>query len=355
MDWRRGECGQHRVGMVDGEWDPICRPPHGLVRPVRVRDVGGPSRGQAAGSRWRQTSRGLYVPATVSDERVEQRILEQAARLPAGAAVTGWAALRMAGGNYFDGLADGGRTRRPVPLALGTAGTLKPGSGAVVSREPLPPSEIRILYGVPCTGPVRALFDEMRSVPDEREAVVAMDMAAAARLVAVFQMADWLQDHSRWRRAQGLEGVLDRADERSRSPAESRMRLVWVLDAGLPSPLCNRPVFSLDGRHLGTPDLFDPDAGVVGEYDGKVHLALARRTKDAARQARFRNAGLEYFEVLAPDMHDCELVVQRMRSARARALETPRVRRWTLDAPDDWETTLSYGEELRWRRSLHEL
>ena len=212
-----------------------------------------------------------------------------------------------------------------------------------------------MLHGVPCTRPVRALFDEMRSLPDDRQAAVAMDMAAAARLAAVLEMVEYVDTHSSWRRSQRVARSLRLADERSRSPAESRMRLVWVLDAGLPPPLCNRPVFDQDGRHLGTPDILDPEAGVVGEYDGRVHLDMGRRARDAARQGRLRDAGLEYFEVLAPDMHHPEVVVGRMLATRARALETIRARRWTLDAPDGWETELTYGEELRWRRSLHEL
>jgi hypothetical protein len=252
-------------------------------------------------------------------------------------------------------LTQGGRTRRPVLLALGRNGTLKPGHGAKVSREPLLPSEVRTVEGVPCTLPLRALFDELRDVADEREAAVAMDMAAAARLAAIWQLADYGQERSRWRRARQVRRALALADERARSPAESRLRLVWVLDAGLPSPLCNRPIFDLDGRHLGTPDLLGLETGVVGEYDGKVHLNAARRAKDAARQCRFRDAGLEYFEVLGPDMHDRDLVVERMLSARTRALEARRPRRWTVDPPDDWPTELTYGDELRWRRSLHEL
>ncbi len=60
------------------------------------------------------------------------------------------------------------------------------------------------------------------------------------------------------------------------------MRMIWVVDAGLPRPLCNMPIFDRHGRHIGTPDLLDPVAGVVGEYDGALHLAgeqrAARRT-----------------------------------------------------------------------------
>ena len=39
-----------------------------------------------------------------------------------------------------------------------------------------------------------------------------------------------------------------------------------------PRPLCNVPVFDRFGQHIGTPDLLDPVAGVVGEYDGALHL-----------------------------------------------------------------------------------
>jgi hypothetical protein len=62
-----------------------------------------------------------YVPASFDAELPEQRIVEQAVRLRGGA-VTGWAALRLAGAAYFDGLAGDGRTRKPVPLAVGRGG-----------------------------------------------------------------------------------------------------------------------------------------------------------------------------------------------------------------------------------------
>jgi hypothetical protein len=177
-----------------GEWSPFCTIPDGLTWPAAVGSQDGPTRGQAAGGRWRRSSRGLYVPAAVSDTVVEQRIVEQAARLPAGGAVTGWAALGLAGANYFDGLGEGGRSRLPVPLALGVEGTLKPAAGAVISREPLDAAEVRVLHDVPCTVPVRALFDEMRR-GNARAAAVAMDMAAAARLIAIWQMTDYLAEH----------------------------------------------------------------------------------------------------------------------------------------------------------------
>jgi hypothetical protein len=294
------------------------------------------------------------VPSTVSDDVVEQRIVEQAARLPHRGAVTGWAALRLMGGAYFDGLAEGGTTRLPVPLAIGRAGTLKSGRGALVSREPLEESEIHLVQGIRCTRPFRALFDEMRRTGDSRAATVDLDMAAAARLVAVWEMGDYAAARTTWRRASVVATAVPLAGERSRSPAESRMRLVWVLDAGLPPPLCNRPVFDLRGRHLGTPDLLDVEAGVVGEYDGAVHLRTGRRSRDIAREGRFRGGGLEYFTVVGSDLHDRDLVVDRMLTTRDRALSLDLSRGWTIEPPEGWEPDLSYGEELRLREWWHQ-
>ncbi|HET7682506.1 MAG TPA: hypothetical protein VFK34_02415 [Marmoricola sp.] len=320
-----------------------------------VGDPAGPTRGQAAGRKWRQTSRGLYVPATVTDDVVEQRIMEQASRLPEGGAITGWAALRLAGGNYFDGLEADGKTRVPVPLAVGQGSGMRSGRGAVVSSEPLPADAVREIAGIPCVRPVRALFDEVRRLGDVREGCVAIDMAAAARLVAIWQLSDFLHEHRSWRRSRIVDGALCLADERSRSPAEPRMRNIWILDAGLPVPRSNRPVFDLEGNHLGTPDLLDVTAGVVGEYDGAVHLKTSKRGKDIAREERFRSAGLEYFTVVGSDLHDIDLVVRRMQRTRERSLQTGRERRWTTTAPPGWEEELTYGEELRfraWQRQL---
>ena len=56
-------------------------------------------------------------PGRVSDELVEQRILEAYAGAGPRAVVTGWAGLRLLGGGYFDGLASDGVTRLPVPIA----------------------------------------------------------------------------------------------------------------------------------------------------------------------------------------------------------------------------------------------
>src|SRR3712207_878710 len=109
------------------------------------------------------------------------------------------------------------------------------------------------------------------------------------------------------------------ADEDSASPQETRLRLVWLLDARLPRPLVNQPVFSLDGVLLGYPDLLDKEAGLVVEYDGEDHRASTRHSHDVDREAGFREHGLEVTRVTGGDFRRTDALVQRLHRARRRA------------------------------------
>lgn len=346
--------------MPRHRWDPVCPPPRDLVRPVRIDPMGqdGPRRGEAAGPNWRRTSQGFYVPASVDGARPEQRVVEQSARLPEGGAVTGWAACRLRGANFFDGLEADRRTRMPVPLAIGATGHIRKDSAVHISRERLDPDEVVVRYGVPCTREQRALFDEMRRLRDLREAVVAMDMMAAARLVSIAQMRAYASLRQGWKLTRALPRALDLASERSKSPNETRMRLIWQLDAGLPAPLVNQPVWDLAGNLLGIADIFDPAAGVVGEFDGADHRGARRQSKDADREGRFRDQGLELFRVTGLDIPDRRTVVNRMRSTRARARWLPEgSRAWTIEPPDGAAGEPSLDEYLdhrAWLVSVYE-
>ncbi|WP_346384541.1 hypothetical protein [Nocardioides sp.] len=266
----------------------------------------------------------------MTDQVVEQRILEQSMRITATGAVTGWAALRLHGGNFFDGLARDGTTRLPVPLAAGTdrfAGH----PDIVRTRDNLDQGEVVLRYGIRCTIVARAVYDEMRRIGEVREAAVVMDMAVAAGLISIPAM----RTYARSRAGSGnrlVLAALELADAGSRSPGESRFRLIWELDAGWPRPLTNRSVFDLEGRFLGIPDLLDPDLGIVGEYDGADHRGIARHRRDVRREDLFRRAGLEYVEVVGSDLHDPSLIVDRMEAAKARAGRMPRL--WVVGQRD---------------------
>lgn len=244
-------------------------------------------------------------------------------------AVTGWAALRLWGAGFFDGLAQDGSTSLPVPLVCGRR--LIDTADSVCSRASVAGHKMWIAHGIRIVGPERALVDEAIRLNDLRETVVAIDMACAARTTSLARIQSYVDRFPRPGSSLVL-AALPLASERSRSPQESRMRLVWVLDAGWASPLCNRVVFSDTGRRLGKPDLLDPETGVVGEYDGALHRSRARHRIDTDRAERFRRHGLEPFVVVAGDR--AEVQVERMEAAGARALRRdPAERRWSLTLP----------------------
>jgi hypothetical protein len=275
--------------------------------------------------------------------------VEAAAVLPAYGGVTGWAGLRWLGALWFDGYAGDGATMRPVCLV--TAGDdIRHQAGIQVSAERLAPTEQLTHDGLRVTTAIRSVTYEMRYAASIGAAVVAADMAMQADLVSTRELWAHALTHPGWTGVPQCREAIMLTDENSWSPQEtSALRLVWVLEAGLPHPLCNIPVFDRSGRHVGTPDILDEEAGVAGEYDGSVHLQLARRARDLRREEAFRSVGLEYFTVLAADARDRAGVVRRMRATRARArFAAPADRAWTIEKPAWWIPT----ETVAQRRAL---
>jgi hypothetical protein len=319
----------------------------GLVVPVRTDPTGqsGPTAKQARGPRWRRTSRGLYVPSSVDGHDVEQRIVEAAAVLPTIGGVTGWAALRWCGAGWFSGLLGDGFTRAPVTLVTNCA-DIRPQTGIAVSAERMNPRDFRVIDGMCVTLSERSVLFEMRYAGTLEDAVVTADMAMQADLTSTVALRRYAGTLAGWTGIPLARRALDLVDENSWSPQETRMRLVWVLQAGLPTPLCNVPVFDLSGNHIGTPDLLEPISGVVGEYDGALHLEGRQRGVDVRREHAFRDAGLEFFSVVAADWQDRDGLTVRMRASYHRALRRGEERRWTLDQPPWWAPTDTVARRL---------
>ncbi|QYJ03904.1 hypothetical protein KUV85_16520 [Nocardioides panacisoli] len=320
-------------------------PHRGLVRPVRIDPTGadGPTRGQARGPRWRQTSHGFYVPAAVDAANVDQRILEASVVVPTGCAITGWAALRWLGGVWFTG---GGARTKPVTILVGTQ-DIRPQPGIQPCGEGVSRHDIVVVDGIPVTVPAWSVVHSMRRSTDRREAVAALDMAAYSDLVSLAEASEVIGRQSGWTGVPQARWARDHGAENSWSPAETRMGLVWELDGGHPPPLHNQPLFDRTGRHIGTPDLVDPVAGVVGEYDGAHHLEPDQRVTDVNRDAAFRAHGLEAVTWLAGDPQGSFL--RRLDAAYRRAGATGAQRRtWTIVPPAWWTSTATVEQ----RRAL---
>jgi hypothetical protein len=316
-----------QTGVMEDNWHPRCPPPIGLVAPVR-RSGGrrdGPTPGVLRGPGWLQVARGWHVPAG-TPRTPEQRAFEVGVRLRPGALLTGWAALRLAGASYFEGLDR--RTPLPVPVLLPHEARLR-GPEVRVERTRLPIPAAVWHAGVPCVPHERALLHELRHAVGARRAGVMVDMALAAGVV---DLARLRQVASAQR---GLSPsaayAVDRACAECRSPRESDMLQVWESVAGLPRPLMNREVRDLSGRLLAIVDLLDVEAGVCGEFNGAAHRSAARQSRDEKRHAALRGVGLETFTVVGRDSEPAQ--VERMTAARARAAWAPPAdRRWRVGA-----------------------
>ncbi len=114
------------------------------------------------------------------------------------------------------------------------------------------------------------------------------------------------------------------ADPMAASPQESWLRLVW-LQAGLPMPLVNVPVFDRDGVFVGKPDLLDPASGLAGEYEGDQHRTDATQWRtDVGRYRRFERLGLLVVRATAADRRNPAELIAALVRARRRGLARQR-------------------------------
>jgi hypothetical protein len=320
----------------------------GVVAPVRVdpRGLTGPTRAQARGPDWRRTSQGFYVPSWVDDDSAEQRIVEAAVRLPRYGGVTGWGALRWLGGRWFGGRDPAGGH---LAVMLATGGLhVRPQPGIEICEEKLDPVDLTTVDGLRVTRATRAVCFAMRYADSVHDAVTVLDMAAYSDLVSIDELTAYALAHPAWTGIPQCRDAIPYADENAWSPAEVDMRWTWEVEAGRPRPLCNVPVFSRSGRHIATPDLVDPVAGVVGEYDGPLHLVGKQRARDLRREADLRAVGLEYVTMVGPDRRESGPFIFRLHGAYGRARYEPEAdRAWTIEPPSWWTPTTTVADRRR--------
>ena len=283
----------------------------------------GVTRHALSGPLWRAPWRGVQVPAW-AEVTPAVRIRAAALLLPDGGrtgAVGGWGAAHQLGADEIDGFADDGVTR--LPVALYPVHRLRRRPGIELCRSVLAPEDVVDGGGVPVTSPVRTAFDLGRWSRDLRDAVVALDQAARCLDISVAEVREYVEERAGWRGTPLLRRALPLVNPRARSRPESRLRLVWLLDAHLPPPQVNPEVEDGRGRLLGLPDLLDPGTGLAGEYDGAQHRELEQHTKDNIREEAFERIGLTVVRATSKDLPG-RLLVTRLRAGQADACRRPR-------------------------------
>ncbi|MEQ3554577.1 DUF559 domain-containing protein [Pseudonocardia nematodicida] len=182
-----------------------------------------------------------------------------------------------------------------------------------VRRDLLHPGEITEVDGVRVTSRLRTAFDLARWL-SPTEGVVAVDALARGE----FTPDLLLHFAVRYPGRRGVRKVLDalsRADARSGSPPETRLRLILV-QGGLPRPVPQHPVVD-ERREILWLDLAYPEHRLGVEYDGGDHFATPEAARaDARRHTRLVAAGWRVLRYTSAEMrHSPSRIVAEVRKA----------------------------------------
>lgn len=293
---------------------------------------------------WTRMTRGVHLPAGLDPAETLTRIRAAAEVMPPGAALGGWAALHLQGVDDLDGWRGrpGDDGSRPLPVTI----CLSRPSGRIrkrdeplftLDRRTLPETDVVEVDGIRVTSVVRSCSD-IACREGVEAGMVAADAAARFGVLRAVDLRAYVRRRPRTTGLVASRRAAQLMSERTRSTQESRLRYIWVEEAGLPEPLVNVAIYSrLDGALLGEGDLLDPDAALVGECDGQVHLSLEQRTYDHAREEGMEGANLVVARATSHDMRPGRRrhLAWRLRQRRAQGLARDRSRdRWVIAAPD---------------------
>jgi hypothetical protein len=263
------------------------------------------------------------------------RIEAVVAWMPHGAVLGGWAALHWAGVGNLDGRTGPGASRDlPISVCLGPVGRVRRPPTVDLDRSTILDVDLTDCRGVGITTPARSCLDVARRFGPE-EGLVVTDAALRAGLVTRADLDDAVSRLVRIKAVPAARLVASLADPGAESAPESRLRYVWVVEAGLPAPRVNPVVLGRDGSFLGRSDLLDEEAGLVGEYDGEDHRMLDRHTADNVREEGFEAANLVVTRVTAIDLWpQRRRLVRRLVERRAAGMARDRSRdSWVLPLP----------------------
>jgi hypothetical protein len=277
-----------------------------------------------------------------------QRILDAVPLIPRSGALTGWAAAYVGEVDQLDGR--DARTMKDLPIRIACGSDLGRRDTASVeyTRDPLDLRDTVERFGFRvATGP-RAVFDECRLAKSVEEGIVVIDACAHARLVTLEEFSIYVGNHAGWKGVAQARVAAKLGDAATRSGWESRLRACVVLDARLPIPQVNVPVFNVSGSLLGIADLLIVEAGLVLEFDGQGHRRRDRHREDNVREELFENENLIVARADSLDLTRYRpQLIHRMSAAYQRGLARDRsLDSWTIAPPDWWNDVNVSGSDL---------
>ncbi|WP_051972873.1 DUF559 domain-containing protein [Amycolatopsis japonica] len=255
-----------------------------------------------------QPWRGVVVHAA---DLLKLPTLAQAALLAIGppAVLSGVTSLALHGISAAEGAA--------VHLTVPYSRRVESRSGLVVHRAEFHPSDIVELDELPVFSLDRALADHLCDGA-ERTAFAALEEAMHNltpdhRAVLHANVRDRLLDRRDRRGIHRAQMLLALATGEAESPSESILRLI-VVEAGLPVPVAQYEIGTIDGRKLYVLDLAWPELRIALEYDGYA-AHEGRQDYDAERDARMAARGWITIRATAADLRDPRRLLAELRGA----------------------------------------
>jgi hypothetical protein len=322
--------------LADATVDVMVTPPE-IPDPPRVvwtadAPALGISRRELSGPLWQPAWRGVHIWHNADKKDPAVRLPAVAPLLPPGAALGAWAALHARGVHDVDGRIGLTGKTRPILVCVGSVGLIDARPGLIIDRGRFPADEITICSGVPVVCAERAICQIARRY-GVAEGVAAADAACRAAVTTPQRLRDFVARQGGRPGVPAMRLTAHLVDPRAASIQESHFRYVWVVIAGLPRPLVNAKIMDDEsGFVVGSPDLLDRDAGLVGEYDGATHRELAAHTNDNNREEGFESRNLIVVRATSIDVwpRRAELV-RRIQNGRERGLARDRSRdNWGL-------------------------
>lgn len=187
----------------------------------------------------------------------------------------------------------------------------------MVHRAEFHPSDVLELDELPVFSLDRALADHLCD-GDERTAFAALEealhnLAPDHRGVLRANVRDRLVDRRDRRGIHRAQMLLALATGEADSPSESILRLI-VVEAGLPIPVAQYEIHTVDGRRLYVLDLAWPELRIALEYDGYA-AHEGRQGYDAERDARMAARGWITIRATAADLRDPRRLMAELRDA----------------------------------------
>lgn len=315
------------------------------VRPQSSAELvrNGISRKVLRGPTWRRVRRGFYVPAAAghrTDRRqltTAQRILDATPSTTGRAAFGAWTAAYVLGVDWLDGTDPHTMAELPIDIIAADLRRRQP-PGLSYRFTEVPHGDIVVRDGLRVTSPCRTAFDGARWARTLEDAVVFIDSSIGFLPLDLAELEAYICAHPQWTGVRQATAAVKLARPGVMSTWETRLRLCWRLQADLPEPLINAPIFDRSGSLLGIADLFDPDSALVAEFDGDQHREPEQHRLDNIREEKLESANIVVVRSAKADLRrERRHLIDRLQDGYRRGQRRDRSQdRWSLRQPDWW-------------------